>query len=80
MTTPQDPAARLDTQGIASLIGCSRGHVTNRLIKRPDFPAPFINLSQKMRYWRRSEVLEFLRVTAAKAAPQRPRRSRGSTC
>jgi predicted DNA-binding transcriptional regulator AlpA len=74
MTTPQDTAARLDTQGIASLIGCSR------LIKRPDFPAPFINLSQKMRYWRRSEVLEFLRVTAAKAAPQRPRRSRGSTC
>ena len=46
-TTP-----RLDTAGIAALIGCTRQHCTARLTKRPDFPKPFINISQKMRYWR----------------------------
>ena len=54
-TTP-----RLDTAGIAALIGCTRQHVTARLTKRPDFPKPFIDISQKMRYWRLADVQAFM--------------------
>jgi predicted DNA-binding transcriptional regulator AlpA len=52
--------ARVDTAGIAAMLGCTRGHVTDRLTKRPDFPKPFINISQKMRYWRLSDVQAFI--------------------
>lgn len=47
---------RLDTAGIAALLGCTREHVTNRVTKRLDFPKPFINVSRRIRYWRTSEV------------------------
>lgn len=30
----------IDTAGIAALTGLTREHVTDRIIKRPDFPAP----------------------------------------
>lgn len=49
-------APRLDTAGIAALLGCTREHVTNRVTKRLDFPKPFINVSRRIRYWRTSEV------------------------
>ncbi|HRP21583.1 MAG TPA: hypothetical protein PK925_13235 [Alicycliphilus sp.] len=52
--------ARVDTAGIAALLGCTRAHVTDRLTKRPDFPRPFINVSQKMRYWRLADVKAFM--------------------
>ncbi|VUZ28965.1 Uncharacterised protein [uncultured Comamonas sp.] len=48
---------RLDTAGIAELLGLSREHVTDRIIKRVDFPRPFINVSRRTRYWRTSDVL-----------------------
>jgi len=51
------PTSRVDTAGIAALLGCSRAHVTNRLTKRTDFPQPFINVSRQMRYWRVADVL-----------------------
>ncbi|UOB06907.1 helix-turn-helix transcriptional regulator [[Acidovorax] ebreus] len=53
--------ARVDTAGIAAMLGCTRAHVTDRLTKRPDFPRPFINVSQKMRYWRLADVQAFMR-------------------
>ena len=59
-TTIQSTSARVDTAGIAAMLGCTRHHVTARLTKRPDFPAPIINLSQKMRYWRTSDVLAYI--------------------
>lgn len=59
-TTIQSTSARVDTAGIAALLGCTRAHVTDRLTKRPDFPKPFINVSQKMRYWRLAEVQAFM--------------------
>ncbi len=52
---------RLDTAGIAKLLGCSRDHVTNRVTKRPDFPAPIINVSQKTRYWSLADVQRWMR-------------------
>lgn len=51
---------RLDTAGIAALLGVTRAHVTDRITKRPDFPKPFINISRRLRYWRQSEVQDWL--------------------
>lgn len=59
-TTQQNHMAsavpRLNTAGIASMLGVTRVHVTDRITKRPDFPKPFINVSRRLRYWRTSEV------------------------
>lgn len=58
--TEQSPIAgsvpRLDTAGIAALLGVTREHVTDRITKRLDFPKPFINVSRRLRFWRASEV------------------------
>lgn len=61
-----DTTARVDTADIAAMLGCSRRHVTDRLTKRPDFPAPFVNLSQKMRYWRLADVQAYAQGKRAK--------------
>lgn len=53
--------ARLDTAGIAQLLGCTREHVTNRVTKRPDFPPPIINVSRKTRYWSLADVQRWMR-------------------
>lgn len=66
----------IDTAEIARMIGLSREHVTDRLIKRPDFPKPAINISQRTRYWRRADVLAY--IQGPKAAQPRPQRSHGS--
>jgi predicted DNA-binding transcriptional regulator AlpA len=47
----------LSTAQIAELLGCTRKNVTQRVVKSPDFPAPKINRSQKMRRWDAAEVL-----------------------
>lgn len=52
--------SRIDTAGIANLLGCSRQHVTNRLTKRPDFPRPIINVSQKTRFWSLADVQRWM--------------------
>lgn len=62
MTTALDP---IDTAGIAALLGVCRRHVTERLSKRPDFPRPIINISQKTRRWSRSEVLSWAKRTGS---------------
>lgn len=45
----------VSTADIAADLELSRAYVTDRLVKRPDFPAPKINVSQKTRRWLRSE-------------------------
>ena len=52
---------RLDTAGIAELLGLTREYVTDCVTKRVDFPKPFINVSRKTRYWRTSEVHAWMR-------------------
>ena len=52
---------RLDTAGIAELLGLTREYVTDCVTKRVDFPKPFINVSRKTRYWRTSEVMAWMR-------------------
>ena len=60
-TNPMGSAIpRLDTAGIAELLGVTRVHVTDRITKRPDFPKPFINVSCRLRYWRTSDVLAWM--------------------
>ena len=67
----------IDTAEIARMVGLSREHVTDRLIKRPDFPKPAINISQRTRFWRRSDVLAYIQG-GIKAARQQTQGSRGS--
>lgn len=57
-------APRMSTADIAALLGLSREHVTDRITKRPDFPKPFIKVSQRTRYWRTSDILEWIRKGA----------------
>ena len=64
-TIQQNPMAsavpRLDTAGIAAMLGVTRVHVTDRITKRPDFPKPFINVSRRLRYWRQSDVQAWMK-------------------
>ena len=60
-STMASSVPRLDTAGIAALLGLSREHVTDRLTKRMDFPKPYINVSRRTRYWRTSDVLAWMR-------------------
>lgn len=53
--------ARVDTEGIAQILGCTRQHVTSRLTKRPDFPKPIINVSRKTRFWALADVQRWMK-------------------
>lgn len=59
-STMANSVPRLDTAGIAALLGCTRQHVTSRVTKRVDFPKPYINVSRRTRYWRTSDVLKWM--------------------
>jgi predicted DNA-binding transcriptional regulator AlpA len=59
MLSPK-PLDLVDTGDIAKMLGVTRAHVTNRLSKRPDFPRPAVNLSQRLRRWRREDVLKLV--------------------
>lgn len=52
----------IDTAAIAEMVCASRAYVTSRLVKRPDFPAPVLRLSQKTVRWSRASVLEWLQA------------------
>jgi len=49
----------MGTSEIANLLGVSRAHLVDRLSKRPDFPKPALNLSQRLRKWRKEDVLRW---------------------
>lgn len=53
--------AMVNTAEIARMAGLSREHVTDRLTKRPDFPRPAVNISRRTRFWRRADVLAWMR-------------------
>jgi predicted DNA-binding transcriptional regulator AlpA len=48
------------TKDIAEALGLTRQYVTDVLTKRPDFPKPFINKSQRLRRWRDSDFKAWL--------------------
>jgi hypothetical protein len=51
----------IDTEAIAQLLQCTRKHVADRLVHRPDFPAPAVNVSRKLRRWEREAILAWAR-------------------
>jgi predicted DNA-binding transcriptional regulator AlpA len=59
----------LTTEEIATLLGVSRKHVTDRIVTRPDFPAPVIKLSQRTRKWAQAEVITFTSTASSTATP-----------
>lgn len=67
--------ALMDTGAIAAMLGVSRAHVTDRLTKQSTFPAPVIDLSQRLRRWDREQVMAWLGV---RAAPRSEPVSRGN--
>jgi predicted DNA-binding transcriptional regulator AlpA len=46
----------ISTEEIAKMLGVSRAHATGRIVKRPDFPKPAVNISQRLRRWERRAV------------------------
>ena len=58
-STPEHPDW-ISTADIATMLGLTREHVTDQLTKRPGFPKPEVNLSQKTRRWDRAAVVAFL--------------------
>jgi predicted DNA-binding transcriptional regulator AlpA len=63
----------LDTQEIAELTGCTRKHITNRIVTRPDFPKPVIWLSRQTRRWAQADILAYFR-----SVPQSARETPGN--
>lgn len=56
----------INTAQIAALLGVSRRHVTGRIVQRPDFPKPVLNLSQRVRGWSRDAVTKWAQKVTAK--------------
>lgn len=50
----------LITADITRLLGCTRAHATTRLTQLPDFPAPMIELSERMRCWSLAAIQAWL--------------------
>ena len=50
----------MGTNDIAALLGVSRSWVVDSITKRPDFPAPVVNISQRIRKWSRADVIKWM--------------------
>ncbi len=51
----------VNTAGIAKMLGLARTYVTDNLVKRPGFPEPVMELSQKTRRWRVKDIETYAR-------------------
>lgn len=51
----------LGTGDIANMLGLSQKWVTDRITKNVSFPKPAINLSRRIRKWRRQDVETWLK-------------------
>jgi len=60
MTTKNTNPELLSTADIAEILGVSRQYVTDHLSKTPKFPLPVVNLSQVLRRWSKTDVMQFL--------------------
>lgn len=61
----------LDTAGIARLLGLSQRHVTDAITKRPDFPAPTMNRSRRLRRWDEAAVRAWAGLPVTSVQPSR---------
>ena len=51
----------MTTADIAQFAGVTRRHATGQIVKRPGFPAPSMNASQRLRAWPSAKVLAYFR-------------------
>jgi predicted DNA-binding transcriptional regulator AlpA len=58
----------IDTRAIAGMLGMSTKHVRERLVRRPDFPRPALQLSVKTRRWDLADVQVWLEKQRKKCA------------
>jgi predicted DNA-binding transcriptional regulator AlpA len=58
----------VNTADMAAALGLDRAYVTDRVTKRPDFPAPALRLSRKVVLWWRAEFEAWQRAQATRAA------------
>jgi predicted DNA-binding transcriptional regulator AlpA len=49
----------LTTKDISSLLNVNHRHCVERIIKRPDFPKPTVNLSRRLKRWNRMDILKW---------------------
>lgn len=68
----------IDTAYIAQALGFERTYVTDRVVKREDFPAPALALTQKAVKWRLEDFEAWCRAQATRAAKRSGKQSRGS--
>ena len=50
----------IDTKDIAQMLGVTRAHCVGRIVKRPDFPKPAVALTQRLKRWRKAEVMKWM--------------------
>lgn len=58
----------IDTAEVARMLGLTREYVTDKLTKRPGFPKPVLNASQRLRRWRRADVESWAGLREKEAA------------
>ena len=61
----------MTTADIAALAGVTRRHATGQIVKRPGFPAPCINASQRLRAWPTKKVLAYFQGIGRTIEPAR---------
>jgi predicted DNA-binding transcriptional regulator AlpA len=70
------PDALLDSGELATLLGCTRNHFTDRVAKHPNFPRavriPSLSSELGVRRWKRREVLEWIERQVDRGARSRP--------
>lgn len=49
----------MTTKDISSLLGVCHRHCVERIMKRPDFPRPAINVSRRIKRWSRTDILKW---------------------
>lgn len=49
-------AERWPVQKVAEFLGVTPKHTREAITKKPDFPAPIINTSRRIRFWSADEV------------------------
>ncbi len=47
---------RWSVQKVAEFLGISPKHTREAITKKPDFPAPVINISRRTRFWNSEDV------------------------
>jgi predicted DNA-binding transcriptional regulator AlpA len=55
-------AELINYKGISQLLGVTIAHTRDRLTKRPDFPAPAVNVSRRIKSWRKADVEKWATV------------------